>query len=93
MCQGNPAIKETPISGENYGDQAIPGGLILNEMNNSALKHAYQNKEKRNTGINLNIAGDVVYLPFVDDGIGISENINLENPKLSGIRLICTLSN
>ncbi len=73
-------------------NQAIPCGLILNEIITNAFKHAYPEKEKGNITINLNRRGDDIYLYVVDDGIGIPDEIDLENPKSLGIKLIHTLS-
>lgn len=73
-------------------NQAIPCGLILNEIITNSYKHAYPEKEKGNIEINLNRRGDEVYLSIIDDGIGIPEEINLEKPKSLGIKLIRTLS-
>ncbi|WP_440998996.1 PAS domain S-box protein [Fodinibius sp. SL11] len=73
-------------------NQAIPCGLILNEIITNAYKHAYPEKEKGNIDINLNRRGDEIYLSIVDDGIGIPDDINLEKPKSLGIKLIRTLS-
>ena len=73
-------------------NQAIPCGLILNEIITNAFKHAYPEKEKGNITINLNRRGDDIYLYVVDDGIGIPDEIDLEDPKSLGIKLIHTLS-
>ncbi len=73
-------------------NQAIPCGLILNEIITNAFKHAYPEKEKGNITINLNRRGDDIYLYVVDDGIGIPAEIDLEDPKSLGIKLIHTLS-
>jgi len=73
-------------------NQAIPCGLILNEIITNAFKHAYPEKEKGKIEINLNRRGEEVYLSIVDDGIGIPGEINLENPESLGIKLIHTLS-
>ncbi|WP_445666050.1 PAS domain-containing sensor histidine kinase [Fodinibius sp. AD559] len=73
-------------------NQAIPCGLILNEIITNAFKHAYPEKGKGNITVNLNRRGDDIYLSVVDDGIGIPDEINLENPKSLGIKLIRTLS-
>ncbi|PAU93918.1 hypothetical protein CK503_09605 [Aliifodinibius salipaludis] len=73
-------------------NQAIPCGLILNEIITNTFKHAYPEKEKGKIEINLNRRGDDVYLSILDDGIGIPEEVNLEKPKSLGIKLIRTLS-
>jgi len=72
--------------------QAIPCGLILNEIITNSFKHAYPEKEKGNIEINLNRRGDEVYLSIVDDGVGIPDHVDIDNPKSLGIKLIHTLS-
>ena len=73
-------------------NQAIPCGLILNEIITNSFKHAYPDKDKGEININLDRRGDDIYLSIIDDGIGIPEDLNLENPKSLGIKLIRTLS-
>jgi len=72
--------------------QAIPCGLILNELITNAHKHAFPNRDKGKIEVTLNEKGSRIVLKVQDDGIGISENMNLEKPKSLGIKLIRTLS-
>ena len=72
--------------------QAIPCGLILNEIITNSFKHAYPEREKGKIEINLNRRGDKIYLSIMDDGIGIPDQIDLDNPESLGIKLIHTLS-
>lgn len=73
-------------------NQAIPCGLILNEILTNSYKHAYPDKKKGNIDIHLDRRGDDIYMSIVDDGIGIPEDVDLEEPKSLGIKLIRTLS-
>lgn len=73
-------------------NQAIPCGLILNEIITNAFKHAYPNKNEGKIEINLDRRANDIYLSIVDNGVGIPEEINLKKPKSLGIKLIRTLS-
>lgn len=72
--------------------QAIPCGLILNELITNAYKHAFKNQDKGNIQIDIiNDEGNIT-LMVKDNGVGISEEISLENPDSLGVQLIRTLS-
>lgn len=73
-------------------NQGIPCGLILNEILTNAFKHAYPHKDEGHIEVNLDKRGDDIYLSIVDNGIGIPDEVNLENPTSLGIKLIRTLS-
>ncbi len=76
-------------------DQAIPCGLIVNELVTNSLKYGFP-------GL-LNIEGEIsvrlkqksdktVELMVSDNGVGIPENINLEKPVSLGLELVTMLS-
>jgi PAS domain S-box-containing protein len=73
-------------------NQAIPCGLILNEIITNSYKHAYPDKNEGEIEILLNKEGSDIMLTIKDDGIGLPEDIDLEKPKSLGIKLIRTLS-
>ncbi|NGP88861.1 PAS domain S-box protein [Fodinibius halophilus] len=72
--------------------QAIPCGLILNELITNAYKHAFVNQEKGKININISNKDGQIYMTVKDNGIGISEEVSLDNPQSLGIKLIHTLS-
>lgn len=72
--------------------QAIPCGLILNELITNAYKHAFTNQDEGEIRIDIvNDEGNIT-LTVKDNGVGISDAISLENPDSLGIQLIRTLS-
>ncbi len=73
-------------------NQAIPCGLILNELVTNAYKHAFTGKEKGTITIILNSEGKEFHLEFEDDGNGIPDTVDFENPESLGMTLIQTLS-
>lgn len=73
-------------------NQAIPCGLILNELITNAYKHAFPDRNRGNIAISLAKDGMGVTLKVVDDGIGIPEDTDLNKPKSLGVKLIKTLA-
>lgn len=73
-------------------NQAIPCGLILNELITNAYKHAFHGRDKGNVTIRLVKHDRNVHFAFEDDGTGIPESVNLEAPSSLGLTLIQTLS-
>lgn len=74
-------------------NQAIPCGLILNELITNAFKHAFPRRKSGNIGIKFKAQNDKkVQLTVCDDGIGLPEKLTLDNPKTLGLTLIRTLS-
>ncbi len=73
-------------------NQAIPCGLILNELITNAYKHAFKGKTDGNIWISVKDEEGMVTLNVKDDGIGMPEDTSIKNPKSLGIQLINTLS-
>lgn len=72
--------------------QAIPCGLILNELITNAYKHAFKNQDEGTITILVNQDGQKVQLVVYDDGRGMPEKPDLENSDSLGVQLINTLS-
>ncbi len=74
-------------------ENAIPLGLIINELVSNSLKHAFYRQEKGNIGIFLQAASeDDLELTVTDDGTGIPENIDIRNTESMGLRLVRLLA-
>lgn len=72
-------------------DQAVPSGLILNELVSNGLKHAFP--ERRGTlTVSLRAAGDRAVLRVADDGVGVPPDRLEGKPRSLGLRLIRTLA-
>jgi two-component sensor histidine kinase len=72
--------------------QAIPCGLILNELVAKSLKHAFPNDMKGTIWVELRKAPDgSVLLAVCDDGIGLSPAIDLDTSNTLGAQLVATL--
>lgn len=72
-------------------DQAIPCGLILNELVSNALKYAYPDKEKGKIVIQVFEENNLVSLKVQDFGIGLPKNIKPEETETLGLSLVHTL--
>jgi two-component sensor histidine kinase len=75
-------------------DTAVPLGIIVNELVSNSLKHAFTTMDKgeikiklcREAGINTNFI-----LIVSDNGIGIPEDLDIEDLDSLGLQLVTTL--
>jgi len=72
-------------------DQAIPCGLILNEIITNALKYAYLPGEKGKINIIIKENNTNIELTVQDFGIGLPKNFNIETSESLGLSLVHTL--
>ena len=79
-------IEDVPIN----IDTAIPLGLIINELITNSVKYAFTQKQG-NITIQLKSLPEKIEISIADDGIGIPEDINLENPETLGLQLVNNL--
>ncbi|MBV6404090.1 MAG: PAS domain S-box protein [Flavobacteriales bacterium] len=73
-------------------DQAIPCGLILNELISNALKHGYPDGAGGTIGITLGSDGDRVTIGVADDGIGMPKGFDPGRDANLGLQLVASLS-
>ncbi len=74
-------------------DTIIPVGLIINEILINSIRHAYPKNEKGTIQIKLNnIKDDLYSMTISDDGIGISDNIDIYQTESLGLQLIVGLT-
>jgi two-component sensor histidine kinase len=71
-------------------DQAIPCGLLINEIVVNAFKHAFNNKKTGVIRISLKHQGGTIKLVIADNGEGIPDDIDLGNRSSLGMMLIDT---
>jgi len=72
-------------------NQALPCSLMLNEIITNSIKHAFDKTEKPTIVINLSETNGHIMLSVSDNGCGLPENLNLENPSTLGFTLIMIL--
>jgi two-component sensor histidine kinase len=73
-------------------DQAVPLGLIINELVSNSLKHAYPDGSKGEIAISVaDLDGARVQLSVGDNGIGIPAEIDPESAKTLGLMIVRSL--
>ncbi len=74
-------------------DQAVPLGLIINELSTNAFKYAFHGRAGGSLRISLHRTDqDSLELQVSDDGVGISAAVNLHQPASLGLRLVGALA-
>ncbi|MBP6058632.1 MAG: PAS domain S-box protein [Nitrosomonas sp.] len=74
-------------------DTSIPLGLILNELCTNAIKYAFSENCTGNINISLKyLTAKKLQVLVTDDGIGISEEFDIENAPSLGLQLVQLLS-
>jgi two-component sensor histidine kinase len=86
----------TSINAKNISldiDTAIPIGLIINELVSNSFKHAFRNRTKGKIEVVLEKPGSADYrLTVSDNGIGLADNLNIENADSLGLKLVNILT-
>lgn len=73
-------------------DQAVPCGLIVNELLSNALKHAFSNGRGGRIEISLTPGqGKMLELGVCDDGKGLPESLDLERVETLGLTIVNAL--
>ncbi|MDF1762869.1 MAG: PAS domain S-box protein [Oleibacter sp.] len=73
-------------------DQALPFGLLINEIITNAIQHAFVDQEEGNIYINLNIVDNNILVTIEDDGAGIGDDFVLGQTQSLGFQLIPDLA-
>ncbi len=68
-------------------DQAIPCGLILNELISNSLKHAYPGDGSGPVRVSLGLSGESVRIAVADDGVGVDDKAAQREGSL-GLELV-----
>lgn len=82
-------IKDVSFDLEN----AIPCGLIINELASNSLKHAFPRQGEGNISIVLRATNeDDLELTVSDDGVGIPEDLDVRDTESMGLHLVRVLA-
>ena len=68
-------------------DQAIPCGLIINELVSNSLKHAFSHGPGE-LSIDLRQQEQAITLTVSDDGVGLPENVVVQDSESLGLKLV-----
>ena len=69
-------------------DNAVPCGLLVNEILTNSLKYAFPDNRKGEINVNLEMTGDQYILEISDNGIGMSQEVDFATEKTLGVQLI-----
>jgi PAS domain S-box-containing protein len=72
-------------------DQAIPCGLIVNELITNALKYAFKGKKTGEIFIGINENGKTISIRIEDNGVGLPKGFNYLKTETLGLQLVVTL--
>lgn len=72
--------------------QAIPCGLIVNELITNVIKHAFPDGQPGTVQVDLTHPDQKVSLSVTDNGVGIPDNLNIEQSETLGMQLVALLS-
>ena len=74
-------------------DKAIPCGLIINEIVFNSIKHAFPDNRQGKITVDIKSDEDANVTVIVDDnGIGMNESLEIDNPTTLGLSLIKLLA-
>ena len=74
-------------------DYAIPCGLIINELITNSLKHAFPKDREGEIKVTFrSINSDEIELTVSDDGIGIPEEMDIQETESLGLQLVHILA-
>lgn len=72
-------------------DQAIPCGLILNELISNSLKHAFPTNQPGRIHIGLKLSDGKVGITVADNGVGLPQGFDPDRDANLGLQLVSTL--
>lgn len=74
-------------------DKAIPIGLILNELALNSLNFAFDENEYGNFHVKFRLMDGMYEVDVWDDGVGLPDEIDINNPTTLGFTIIKNLIN
>lgn len=89
------SIKSAVEGNETYLDitQAIPCGLIVNELVSNALKHAFPEGREGEIQVTMMRMGDRNVLRVKDNGVGLPREADFQDKGMLGLQIVATLVN
>jgi len=72
-------------------DKAVPCGMLMNELISNSLKYGFPGNKKGKIFIYMHSKNRTISLIIRDNGIGLSENIDIYQPETLGFRLVKSL--
>lgn len=72
-------------------DQAIPCGLIINELLTNAMKYAYKDIEQPELSVAITQNQNEIQIRIEDNGVGLPKGFKIEEADSLGLQLVHTL--
>jgi PAS domain S-box-containing protein len=72
--------------------QAIPCGLIVNELVSNCLKYAFKGRETGKILLRVERKGDELEIEVADNGVGLPDNFDFETNESLGVYLVQALT-
>ena len=69
-------------------DQAIPCGIVINELLANSLKHAFPEGKHGTIEVKARMLGDEIEIVIADDGTGLSKDVDYKNANTLGLMLV-----
>jgi two-component sensor histidine kinase len=73
-------------------NEAIPCGLIINELVSNALKHGFTAGQGGKVQVGLQVEDKQITLAVADNGVGLPENFDLYQINSLGLQLVTLLT-
>jgi two-component sensor histidine kinase len=73
-------------------DQALPCGLIINELISNSLKHGFTLGSKGHINVTLKVINCMVQLTVSDTGVGLAQDFELQKAASLGLHLVSDLA-
>ncbi len=73
-------------------DQALPVGLILNELLSNSVKHAFLDGKAGNILVSIKRLGETMELRYRDNGPGVPKGMDLSGGSSLGLKLVYNLA-
>ncbi|AFM28124.1 sensor histidine kinase [Desulfomonile tiedjei] len=90
---GRPVTLETDLKEQVFGlEIIIPVGIILTELVSNCFKHAFPDNRKGVVKVSLQTIGRVAELSVSDNGVGLPDTVDVNNPRSFGLSLVRTFS-
>ena len=72
--------------------QAIPCGLIVNELVSNCLKYAFKGRDEGKIFLRVERVGENLEIQVADDGVGLPEDFDFETNESLGVYLVSALT-
>ncbi len=73
-------------------DDAIPCGLIINELLSNSFKYGFAKRKKGTVGISVKVKKENIILAIWDNGVGFPKKIDYKNTESLGLQLVISLT-